>query len=350
MKTKIEAIEKVGLFGGSFNPFHVGHINAIQAVQKALDFDRVIVLPAAQNPQKEESVDGPTGAERLEMVRLGLKDLEFVELDEQELFRGGKSYTVDTVEHYSKLVAPENLFLIVGMDQFENFDTWKNFEKILKLANLIVVSRPGFQLPFAQDDLPKGLQKMVVEMERQFVQLTTERTIEFLQIKNSSVSASEVRKKLRSDRNVDQLVPMQVEEFIRSSKLYAPLKEKIGDYEKFTHFCADVLFSRKALALKGYNLKGLEAPTDFTLIASGTSTRHASSLAENLIMAVKEEFNVRPQAVEGLNEGRWIVLDYGVLIVHLFYDFVRQEYQLEELWRSAKPLTLVEKPPVSLKG
>ncbi len=341
MKTEIDSQEKIAIFGGSFNPFHVGHINAIQSIQKAFRFDRVIVVPAAQNPLKE-SVDGPTGAERLEMVRLGLKDLESVELDEQELNRGGKSYSVDTVEHYSKQVSPENLFLVVGIDQFENFDTWKDFEKILKLANLIVISRPGFQLPFAQDDLPKGVQKLVVEMERQFVQLKSERTIEFLQIKNSTVSASEVRKKLRSDRNVDKLVPMQVEEYIRSAKLYAPLKEKIGDYEKFTHYCADVLFSRKALALKGYNLKGLDAPTDFTLIASGTSTRHASSLAENLIMAVKEEFNVRPQAIEGLTEGRWIVLDYGVLIVHLFYDFVRQEYQLEELWRMAKPITLVE--------
>ena len=348
MKTKIESHEKVALFGGSFNPFHVGHINAIQSIQKALDFDRVVVLPAAQNPHKDV-VDGPTGAERLEMVRLGLKDLEFVEIDEQELNRGGKSYSVETVEYYSKHVPPENLFLVVGIDQFENFDKWKDFEKILKLSNVIVLSRPGFQLPFEASDLPTGLQKMVQEMDRQFVHLKTDRTIEFLQIKNSAVSASEIRKKLRSGRNVDKLIPIQVEEFIRSSKLFAPLSEKISDYEKFTHFCADILFSRKAIALKGYNLKSLEAPTDFTLIASGTSTRHASSLAENLIIAVKEEFNVRPQAVEGLNEGRWIVLDYGVLIVHLFYDFVRQEYQLEELWRMAKPLTLVENAPANTK-
>ncbi len=74
MKTKIESHEKVALFGGSFNPFHVGHINAIQSLQKALDFDRIVILPSAQNPLKDV-VDGPTGAERLEMVRLGLKDL-----------------------------------------------------------------------------------------------------------------------------------------------------------------------------------------------------------------------------------------------------------------------------------
>ncbi len=348
MKTKFSSNEKVGLFGGSFNPFHAGHINAISAVQSALDFDRIIVLPAAQNPKKDV-VDGPSNSERLEMVKLGIKDLDFVEVDDQELKRGGKSYSIETIEHYSEQISPENLFLIVGIDQFENFDQWKDFEKILKLSNLVVLSRPAFQLPFSVEDLPSGLQKLVQEMDRQFVHLSTDRSIEFLQIKNSTVSASEVRKKLRSGRNVDKLIPIQVEEFIRSSKLYAPLKEKIGDYERFTHFCADQLFSKKALALKGFNLTGLEAPTDFTLIASGTSTRHASSLAENLMMAVKEEFNVRPQAVEGLNEGRWIVVDYGALIIHLFYDFVRQEYQIEELWRLAKPLNLVENVPDAKK-
>ncbi len=348
MKTKFDSDERVALFGGSFSPLHVGHINVIQSVQKALDFDRLVVLPAAQNPIKDV-VDGPSSSERLDMVKLGLTDFEFVEIDEQELNRGGNSYSIETIENYSKQVSPEKLFLIMGIDQFENFDKWKEFEKILKLSNLIIISRPGFQLPFSKEDLPSGLQKLVQEMDRQFVHLSTDRTIEFLQIKNSSVSASEIRKKLRSGRNVDKLIPIKVEEFIRAKKLFAPLKEKIGDYEKFTHFCADVLFSRKAIALKGYNLKSLEAPTDFTLIASGTSTRHASSLAENLMMAVKEEFNVRPQAVEGLNEGRWIVLDYGILIIHLFYDFVRQEYQLEELWRLAVPLTLVENVPASPK-
>ncbi len=344
MKTKFDKDEKVAIFGGSFNPLHVGHINAIYAVYKAMNFDRIMVVPASQNPLKE-NIEGPTAEQRLEMVKIGLKDAEFVEVDDQELKRGGKSYSVETVTHYSKEVAPDNLSLIIGIDQFENFDKWKDFDKILSLANLIVLSRPGFQFPFEIKDLPTGLQKLSTEMDRQFVQLKSERSIEFVQIKSSNVSASEVRKKLRSARNVDKLLPISVEEYIRAEGLYAPLHEKIGDYETFTHFCADVLFSRKAIAVKGYNLKGLEAPTDFTLIASGTSTRHASSLAENLVMAVKEEFNIRPQAIEGLTEGRWIVLDYGILIVHIFYDFVRQEYHLEDLWATAKPLNIVEKTP-----
>lgn len=82
----------------------------------------------------------------------------------------------------------------------------------------------------------------------------------------------------------------------------------------------------------------MAAPSEFTLVASGTSTRHAASLAENLVTAVKDEFHLHPQSVEGLDEGRWVVVDYGSLIVHIFYDFVRQEYNLEGLWKMAKDL------------
>ena len=84
----------------------------------------------------------------------------------------------------------------------------------------------------------------------------------------------------------------------------------------------------------------LTAPSEFVVIASGTSTRHAAAMAENVVMAVKEEYNVLPQSVEGIDEGRWVLVDYGSLIVHIFYDFVRQEYSLENLWREGKDLGL----------
>ena len=114
----------------------------------------------------------------------------------------------------------------------------------------------------------------------------------------------------------------------------------MGDYEKFTHFCAEFLNSKKAINTRAFDLRDLVAPTEFSLIASGTSTRHAASLAENLIQAVKEEYGVYPQSLEGLGEGRWVLVDYGSLIVHVFYDFARQEYQLEQLWKQGKELAL----------
>jgi nicotinate-nucleotide adenylyltransferase len=329
--------ERIAIFGGTFNPLHMGHINVITTVHSRAGLAKIVVVPAAQSPLKP-ATEGPTDEQRLEMLRRGLAEFSFVEIDEQELRRGGVSYTIQTVENYAKTVAPENLYLIIGLDQLEEFDKWKDYEKILSLANLLVVTRPGHTIPFSTEELPKGLQKLVAAFDRSFVALTTERTIEFVRLNDVDVSATEVRKRLRSGRNTDRHLPFQVEDYIQEQGLYAPLGPKIGDYEAFTRFCAQALFDKKAINVRGFDLKGFEAPTEYTLVASGTSTRHAVALAEAVSRAVKEEFNVHPQSVEGTTEGRWVLLDYGSLIVHIFYDFVRQEYRLEDLWKAARDL------------
>jgi nicotinate-nucleotide adenylyltransferase len=344
---KIEQGERVAIFGGTFNPLHMGHINALTTVHNRLNLDKIVVVPAAQSPTKAP-VEGPTDQQRLEMLQKGLAEFsDFVEIDEQELKRGGVSYTIDTLQSYAKVVPPENLYLIVGLDQFEEFDKWKDYEKILTLANLIVVTRPKHNLPFSIEDLPEGLVKLVAAFDRAFVALTTERSIEFVRLNDVDVSASDVRKRLRASLNVDRHLPFQVEQYIRENGLYAPLGPRIGDYEAFTRFCAQALFDKKAINVRGFDLQGMEKPTDFTLIASGTSTRHAASLAEAVTKAVKEEFSVLPQSVEGVSEGRWVLLDYGSLMIHIFYDFVRQEYRLEDLWRAGRDLNIREVPPKS---
>jgi nicotinate-nucleotide adenylyltransferase len=334
--------ERIGIFGGTFNPLHMGHINALTTVHARMNLDKVMVVPAAQSPTKSP-VEGASDEQRLEMLGRGLAEFsEFIKIDEQEIKRGGVSYTVDTVLAYSKSVAPENLFLIIGVDQFEEFDKWKDFEKILTLANLIVVTRPKFSLPYSVEDLPEGLGKLVEAFDRSFIALKTERTIEFVRLNDLDIAASDVRKRLRASLNVDRHLPIQVEQYIREQALYAPLGPRIGNYEEFAHFCAQALYEKKAINVKAFDLQGLEAPTDFTLVASGTSTRHAGSLAEAVVKAVKEEFGVLPQSMEGAKEGRWVLVDYGALMVHVFYDFVRQEYRLEDLWRAGREIDVKE--------
>lgn len=340
----ITSESRVAIFGGTFNPLHMGHVNAITTVHGRLNIDHVVVVPAAQNPLKP-AVEGPTSDQRFDMLNVGLAEFPFVTVDDQEIKRGGVSYTVETVRAYAKKIPPENLYVVVGLDQFDGFDKWKEFETILTLANLVVVTRPRHNLPFSEDDLPPGLRKLVAVYDRQFIALTTGRSIEFLRLQDIDVSGTEVRKRLRTGRNVDRHMSIKVEEYVREHGLYGPIGPKIGDYEAFAKFCANALFARKGINVKAFDLRGTEAPTEFTLIASGTSTRHASSLAENLARAVKDEFNVFPQSVEGMGEGRWVVLDYGALIAHVFYDFVRQEYRLEDLWKQGRDLGLKDETP-----
>lgn len=334
---------RIGIFGGTFNPLHMGHINAMTTVQSRMNIDKIIVIPAAQNPRKPQ-LEGPSDDHRLEMLRRGLAEFPFVAIDEQELKRGGASFTIDTVKNYAqeKGIAAEDLYLIIGLDQFDEFDKWRHYEELLTLANLIVVSRPKHNMPFSEADLPEGLKKLVAAFDRQYIALTTGRSIEFVRLQDQDVSATEVRKRLRASLNVDRHLSIPVEDYIKEHHLYAPLGPRIGDYEEFTKFCARALFERKALNVRGFDLKNMESATEFTLIASGTSTRHATSLAEAVQRAVKEEFGLLPLSVEGTGEGRWVLLDYGALIVHVFYDFVRQEYRLEDLWKQGRDLGIVE--------
>lgn len=336
---------RVGIFGGSFNPPHNGHLNSLQTVLKKAGLDQIHVIPNNQNPLKLQ-VEGPTSQQRLDMVRAlvsGYGDAFIV--DDREIKRGGVSYTIETVKELRQTTAADDLYLIIGADNFENFNEWKDYKKLLEEVNLIVTTRPGFEIPSSPDDFPAFIQDLVAEADFNFVELKTGRNIQFISLKDVEVSSSDLRKKLRVGRPVQTDLPLSVESYIRETGLYKPIGDKIKDYAKFTEFCASVLFERKGIAVRGFDLRAMAAPTEFALVASGTSTRHASSMAENLVRAVKDEFNVHPQGIEGVDEGRWVVVDYGSLIVHIFYDFVRQEYSLENLWREAKDMGLRDPNP-----
>ena len=334
---------KIGLFGGSFNPPHNGHVNSLTTVQKKMGFDKIHIIPNSQNPLKVPT-EAPLPEHRLEMAKLAFSTYgPAFFIDDIELKRGGKSYTIDTIKKLREQYESKDLYLIIGADNFETLSEWKDYKKILQEVNLVVTTRPGYQIPETESEFPDYLTGLIGESDFGAVELTTGRSIEFITLQDLDISSSELRKKLRLGRPAEKYLPLSVESYIKSQGIYKSESKKISDYLKFTEFCSQVLFDKKAIAVRGFDVREISTTTDFTLIASGTSTRHASSIAENLILAIKDEFNVYPQGVEGINEGRWVVVDYGPLIVHLFYDFVRQEYRMEELWKNGKEFKLSDK-------
>lgn len=331
---------KIGIFGGSFNPPHMGHINSIQTVAKKLGLSKVHVVPAAQNPLKTP-VEGPTPEQRIELTKMAFAQYgETYFVDDQEIKRGGLSYTIDTVLNLRKEYDANDLFLIIGADKFEELSQWKDYQKILSEVNIVVTTRPGYDVPESLEEMPVYLKPLVADFDFNFIELTTGRSIQFITLRDIEVSSTELRKWLRTGKPVEKYLPLAVESFVKEHKLYRNLGDRIGDYQKFTEFCANILFSKKGINVRGFDLTQTSAPSEFTLITSGTSTRHAAAMAENIAIAVKEEYNVHPQSVEGIDEGRWVLVDYGSLIIHIFYDFVRQEYNLENLWREGKDLGL----------
>lgn len=336
---------RIGIFGGSFNPPHMGHINSLQIVLKKAGLDKILVIPNMQNPLKVQ-VEGPTAEQRLEMVRLALSGYgDKFEVDDREIRRGGMSYTVDTIAEIKAENPGAEIVLILGADHLESFHQWKDYKKILGEADVIFTTRPGFDIPSSPEEVPGFLKEFVAEADFNFLELKTGRSIQFFTLKDVEVSSSELRKWLRANRPVQKYLPLSVESFIKEKGLYRPIGDRIKDYKTFTEFCAKTLFARKGIAVRGFDLREMSAPTEFALVASGTSTRHSAALAENVVQSVKEEFNVLPQGIEGLDEGRWVVLDYGSLMIHVFYDFVRQEYNLENLWKEGKDLGLKDSVP-----
>ncbi len=334
---------KIGIFGGSFNPPHNGHVNSLTTVQKKMGFDEIQIVPNNQNPLKTP-VDGPSKDDRVEMARLAFSTYgSAFKINDTELKRGGKSYTIDTINELLKTYKSNELYLIIGADNFETFSEWKDYKKILELVNIVVTTRPGYHIPENETEWPDYLTPLVAESDFGTLELSTGRSVEFITLNDLDISSSELRKKLRLGRPTEKFLPLSVESFIKEKNLYKIADTKISDYKTFTQFCAQVLFDKKGIAVKGYDIQTVSSTCDFALIASGTSTRHSSSMAENLVKAVKDEFNLYPLAIEGVDEGRWVVVDYGSLIIHLFYDFVRQEYRLEDLWKDGQEIKLVDK-------
>ncbi len=331
----------IAIYGGTFDPFHVGHVYCIQTIFEKTKVEKVFVVPNAQNPLKGDS-DNLSPEQRLAMVEVGTEELQNVYVDDQEVKRGGKSFTIDTIKEYRKEYEPEQIFLVIGLDQFYQLNEWKNYEKLLEECNFLVVSRPGNMLPMSVDDIPEGLREQVDVLDRSFLAFKSGRTLEFLRVKGIDVAATEIRKLLRTGRSVDKYLDMKVEEYIRENNLYPLIGPKVGDYAQFTKFCADRLYFRKAVNLKAFDLKNLAAPSDFAIVTSGTSKRHTVALADWLQKEVKNQYGLNPLSIEGSDEGRWVLVDYGQLIVHIFYDYVRLEYNLESLWKQGTDLKFTD--------
>jgi len=331
---------KIGLFGGSFNPIHKGHLKSIQSIAKEFALDRVFVIPSNQNPLKPW-LDEVLGKDRLEMVRVAVQDLvDLAEVDDQEILRGGLSYTHETIADYCKRFAGENIYLIVGMDVFSEFDEWKNIDEILSKVNVIVTSRPGVNSPQSQMELPSCVRNMTVRYELPRVGLQSDREVIFFQLDDVDISAQKIRMGFRKGKKMEDYLSEPVIKYLEEHPFYKKTMSSIESYTELTLFCAEALSQKKALDLRGFDFRNLDRPSEFTLIASGTSTRHAASLGESVLRAVKTNYGVYPQGIEGMSEGRWILLDYGSLIVHVFYDFVRVQYNLEELWGEGEEISL----------
>lgn len=133
--------KSIGVFGGSFDPVHIGHLRMVLEAGQALKLDAVHWVPSARPPHRDPAL--ASNPQRLAMLRLAVRDVPGWQVDERELNRDGPSWTVDTLQSFREQYPEATLFLMMGGDAFDAFESWHRWEQILELAHIVVMQRPG---------------------------------------------------------------------------------------------------------------------------------------------------------------------------------------------------------------
>lgn len=194
---------RVGILGGTFDPIHGGHLAAARVAMVCADLDRVLFIPSSRPPHRAPA--SAPAEDRLEMARLAVQGEPRFEVSDVEAKRGGRSYTVDTLSELHRDRPDDELFLILGWDAARLFSTWREPERVSRLASVVIVTRPGLDAPkpseLAATGLPPG------------------RVIKCI-VPTPDVSGSELRRALAAGESVEGKLPPAVDRYIASHHLY----------------------------------------------------------------------------------------------------------------------------------
>jgi nicotinate-nucleotide adenylyltransferase len=190
---------RIGVFGGTFNPPHLGHLIVAESAREALNLNTVLFIPSASPPHKSSRslVDAEC---RIEMVKLAVSGNPSFQASDIEIQRGGRSYTVDTLRGLSALYPRAELYLLIGIDNLLELHTWKEPEEIFGLSEVVAVNRPGYD----SADIRKDYLRRVT----------------FLRYPNIDISSSEIRRKAKMGKSIKYLVPSAVESYILKHGAY----------------------------------------------------------------------------------------------------------------------------------
>ena len=199
---------RIGIFGGSFDPIHNGHLILAERCREEAALDQVWFIPAARSPHKKDGAFG-TDRQRTEMIEMALGGHESFRCSDIELKRGEISYTVDTLTQIRESNPDDQLFFLIGDDSLEGFHTWREPQRICELALPLVVNRPGS----GEVDLT---------VFKQYVDDARYAEIEQLKIQSPmiEISSTEIRGRVESGKSIRYLVPRSVERYIETQNVY----------------------------------------------------------------------------------------------------------------------------------
>jgi nicotinate-nucleotide adenylyltransferase len=205
-------MERLAIMGGSFDPIHMGHLRMAYAVQRQLEFDKVVFLPAYIPPHKQTRSDFAGWEDRLAMVQMAVQNYADFVVSSLEFDRGGISYTYDTVNFLQELWPDAEIYLIIGEDSLTQLFTWYRVQDLLRLVHFVAAERPGYE----------G-EEGVARLTKAYGSWAAEKIIH-AEVPETAISSTEIRKRLREYKPIRGMVPMAVEQYIYKRGLYRPEK------------------------------------------------------------------------------------------------------------------------------
>lgn len=189
------------IFGGTFDPPHIGHLLIAQTICEAENFDRIIFVPAFKNPHKTRDVTSSV-EHRIEMLESAVEGNPHFEISDVEIKRGGISYSIDTIRYIkeSQGLERDELYFLIGSDILKNFPKWNQPQAILEECRVIVAIRPGFN--------PSKVPNWILS------------NLQFANIPRFELSSTQIRKRWREDKTIRYMVTQPVWEFINKHSLY----------------------------------------------------------------------------------------------------------------------------------
>lgn len=197
---------RLGIFGGTFDPVHYGHLLLAETCREHLGLDEIRFVPAGSPPHKKD-VSISDGQSRADMLQLAVSGYPEYTIDRRELIRDGPSFTVDTLKEFSDELPDAKLFFLMGADSLRDIPDWRQPEQITDLATIVAVNRPGLPAP-----VPGQVQEWVGELADR---------IQILRMPGTDLSATDLRNRVRSGKGLRFMTPRAVEVYIDQHGLYS---------------------------------------------------------------------------------------------------------------------------------
>jgi nicotinate-nucleotide adenylyltransferase len=199
--------DRVGVFGGTFDPIHLGHLSVAGAARSAHRLSKVLLVPASTPPHKRGELTD--ARDRMAMVRIAAAGEPGLEASEVEVRRGGVSFTVDTLEALARAMPGSEIFFIIGEDTISELPMWRDIGRIFELARIVAVDRPGPRRSFDPDLFPRIPREVLDRCERDRAQMPP-----------SPIASRDIRRAVAAGEDFDRWVPQGVADYIRMHHLY----------------------------------------------------------------------------------------------------------------------------------